>query len=142
MPKRGDLMAPKLRSLFLAFLVVGVAAGFLKSAGKMPAQEPAAQEAIACRVLESKRAATMGVEVAVFHPADAASRERLGSFLESHDGASVEFEIAGGDWQPATVFRLKSCFGRGLLVFPAARIPVARGRGFLIRASARSQSAP
>lgn len=103
------------------------------------AQTQPTLETISCRVMESKTSSTLGVALVLFHQADAASREQLGALLERNDGASVEFETAGANWQPATVFRLKSCFGRGLLAFPVARAHLAPGQTFLIRASGRGQ---
>ncbi len=103
------------------------------------AQKAPTQETISCRVMESKTSSTLDVELVLFHQAESASRDQLGAFLENHDGTSIEFEAAGGEWQPATVFRLKSCFGRGLLAFHATRARLAPGQTFLIRASGRSQ---
>jgi len=42
----------------------------------------------------------------------------LSALLRQHSGVIVEVQISGGGWQSATVVRLKSCFGRGLLVLP------------------------
>jgi hypothetical protein len=120
-------------------IAVGLTATILTTARGTQSRAGPAPETIACRVIESKTALTLGVELVVFHHAEAAAREQLGAFLENHDGASVEFEIAGGGWQPATEFRLKSCFGRGLLAFPAARVHLVRGQTFWIRASAGAQ---
>jgi len=91
-------------------------------------------------VIETKTASALGVGLVIFHHAESTSREQVGAFLEEHDGASVEFETVSGEWQPATVFRLKSCFGRGLLVFAETRARMARSQTFLIRAGARQQA--
>jgi len=130
-------MLPSTRCLLIGLVVVALPAGLSSKTGEKAAQAPSAPGAIACRVIESKSAPTLGVGLVIFHHAEAASRERVGRFLEEHDGTSVEFQTEGGEWQPATVFRLKSCFGRGLLVFPARRARLARGRMFLIRAQTR-----
>ena len=132
-------MPTKVRSLAVLLAVVAMTAAFLTAVRKMPGQVPATRESIACRVIESKTAETLGVALVVFHHAEAASREPLSAFLENHDGARVEFQTAGGDWQPATVFRLKNCFGRGLLAFPAQRVSLARDQTFLIRERTPSQ---
>jgi hypothetical protein len=97
-------------------------------------------KAIACRVIESKNAQALGVRVVVFHQAETADRGSLGSFLRSHDGAGVEFEVANGSWQAATVFRLKSCFGRGLLVLPAGGARLAEGDRFLLRSGVNPEN--
>jgi hypothetical protein len=94
---------------------------------------------IACRVIELKTAQTAGVTLVVFHQAENADRDSVGAFLRSHDGASVEFEAGNGSWQAASVFRLKSCFGRGLLVLPAGRARLAEGDKFLLRSGTTTE---
>lgn len=132
-------MLTDVRRICIALVAIGLPCALLAGAHGMPAPAQPAPEPIACRVIESKTVQTMGVGLVIFHHAEAASREQLGAFLLDHDGATVEFQTVGSDWQPATVFRLKSCFGRGLLAFPAGRARLAPGQAFLIRASARSQ---
>jgi hypothetical protein len=95
---------------------------------------------IACRVIESKNAQTLGVRVVVFHQAEIADRGSLGRFLRNHDGASAEFEAANGSWQAASVFRLKSCFGRGLLLLPAGGPRLAEGDRFMLRSGANPEN--
>ncbi|HEY6293466.1 MAG TPA: hypothetical protein VI455_18085 [Terriglobia bacterium] len=72
----------------------------------------------------------------IFHQADSSDRDQLGAFLKEHDASSVQFQTPQGSWQEATVFRLKTCFGRGLLVFPAGRAALAEGDRFLLRLGA------
>jgi hypothetical protein len=48
---------------------------------------------------------------------------------------SVEFQTADGAWHPATAFRLKNCFGRGLLIFPAGSAQLEEKAEFLLRVS-------
>jgi hypothetical protein len=70
-------MPSKLRSLSLAFLVFGAAVGFPRGARKTPSYEPAAQGPITCRAVESKTAATLGVELVLFHHAESPARLQL-----------------------------------------------------------------
>lgn len=77
------------------------------------------QETIACRVLEVHTSQEPKIAVVVFYQRDEAERARLGALLREHDGESVQFQTPDGKWHPATLLRLKSCFGRGLLLFPA-----------------------
>ena len=130
------------RYMSITLIAVGLQTGLLPQAPGMTAQAPSAQAGIACRAIESKTAPPLGIGLVIFHHAEVASRDQLGAFLEEHDGTSVEFQTEGGEWQPATVFRLKSCFGRGLLAFPAARARLAPGQTFLIRSGASQRSAP
>jgi hypothetical protein len=92
-----------------------------------------ADAAIACRVLEAKIVQQFSVAVAVFHQARASDGPRLGELLRQHDGAAVEFETSEGHSHPATVLRLGTCFGRGLLVFPAASARLGKNEEFWLR---------
>ena len=100
--------------------------------------ETVSRGTIACRVIELKTAPTVGAIVVVFHRAENADRDSIGAFLRNHDGARVELDAGNGNWQAASVFRLKSCFGRGLLVLPAGQARLAEGDKFLLRAGAAS----
>jgi hypothetical protein len=75
------------------------------------------------------------VTVVVFHQQDEKERIRLGSLLRQHSGASVEFQAADGAWHTASVLRLKSCFGRGLLLFSAETTQLREKEEFLLRFS-------
>ncbi len=83
------------------------------------ASPEAAKAAIVCRALEVKTAENLGVTVVLFHQASKTDGTRLGELLRANDGASVDFETSDGRSHPATLFRMGTCFGRGLLVFPA-----------------------
>ena len=78
------------------------------------------KQGLACRVLDSWKVKDPAVALAIFHQAHKADGPELGAMLRSRDGARVEFETPDGEWHSATVLRAGSCFGRGLLVFPAA----------------------
>ena len=110
--------------------LLGLSAGAPASAARFTAQgaaESTTPNAIACKILEAKTAGAVRVTAAVFHQAESAQREELGTWLRAHDGAEVEFEAAGGQWHAATVFRLRTCFGRGLLIFSAAEAKLEQG---------------
>lgn len=87
---------------------------------------------VACRVLEAHTDTTLGVTVVVFHQRDDADRSRVGTLLRAHDGAAIEFQTSDGASHAATVMRLKSCFGRGLLLFRAGAASVAEKDEFLL----------
>jgi hypothetical protein len=128
------LQRKKLPSLLLGAWI------FLFASQTWTAQEshsaPAAgSEVIACRVLEAHTSRRPETTVAVFHQKDDKDRARLGGFLRKQPEMSVEFQTADGAWHPATVFRLKSCFGRGLLVFPAGSAQLEEKGEFLLRFS-------
>jgi hypothetical protein len=54
------------------------------------------------------------VTIVVFNQRDKNDHVRLSELLKDQAGA-VEIKTSDGKWHKATVARLKSCFGRGLL---------------------------
>ncbi len=72
---------------------------------------------IKCQTIEVFVAEWPGASVVVFHQRDKADGPKLGELLKKYSGQEIEFETADGKTHRATVERLKSCFGRGLLVF-------------------------
>jgi hypothetical protein len=49
------------------------------------------------------------------HHADAAERDAFAAWLQSHPQARVRVRATNGQEVPATVFRVRMCFGRGLI---------------------------
>ncbi|MFI5110779.1 MAG: hypothetical protein ACHP78_18310 [Terriglobales bacterium] len=74
---------------------------------------------IACRALEAHTDAELKVAVVVFHQRDEGQRSQLAALLREHSGAMVEVQSGDGTWRRARLVRLKSCFGRGMLLVPA-----------------------
>jgi hypothetical protein len=74
---------------------------------------------IACRALEIHTDGELKVTVVVFHQRDKAQRSQLAALLREHSGEMVEVQGGDGAWRRARMVRLKSCFGRGLLLMPA-----------------------
>ncbi len=117
----------------LAIASLAAALQFATSSfGSQPAPA-AAGETVACRVLEAHTLKGPGLAVAVFHQRDEKDRERLGSLLRRHPEAAVEIQTADGAWQAVTVLRLKSCFGRGLLLFPSGTAQLPEKSEFLLK---------
>ncbi|HXK12823.1 MAG TPA: hypothetical protein VMT70_24530 [Vicinamibacteria bacterium] len=103
-------------SLLAAAVVAGlVAARPLRVLGEPP---PPPAPALACRALEVHEDARLGLTIVVFHQRDDADQVRLATLLRGHEGAEVDFRTGDGASHAATLMRLKSCFGRGLLLFP------------------------
>jgi hypothetical protein len=133
-------------SLLAVAMMVGVAAAQsppapgtasqTPKAAQAPAQQaPAGQAAtgaVACRALEVHTDAKLGVTVVVFHHRDDSDQGRISAFLHAHDGAAIEFKTSDGASHPATVIRLKSCFGRGLLLFSSGAARLAEKDDFLL----------
>lgn len=97
-----------------------------------PEQNP---RVVACRVKEKHASHDPAAGLVVFTQRDRADAERFRSLLlRAEEGGAVEFQTDDGtEWRPASVVRLKSCFGRGLLILPAGVAPPAEGSTFLLR---------
>lgn len=121
---RSTWLALATASMLLALLLT-----WTKSSAT-PAPRPQAANVVACRVMEAHASAELRVVTVVFHQKDKKEAPRLGALLGKHSGASVEFQTADGVWHRAQVFRLKSCFGRGLLVFAAGEAQLAERKDF------------
>jgi hypothetical protein len=102
-------------------LVASVAAAASVS---RPQTTAPAESTVVCRVLETHAAGTPSAAAVIFHQRDKQDQQRLGGLLTQHSGAAVRIQVGpDGLSQSATVFRIKSCFGRGLLLMPAGAAP-------------------
>jgi len=79
---------------------------------------------VICSVMEAFEEGKLGVRAIVFHQRDKADGPRLGSLLLAHSGHEMELEMAGGRRYRATVFRVKSAFGRGLVLVPTSKLKI------------------
>ncbi len=129
-----DTYAEKAFAVFI-ILAAGVAAfGSATRGAPTPSRPPAlAHETIACRVLEAHTIQEPQLAVVVFHQRTEADRAQLSALLRKHSDTSVEFQTADGNWHRGTVLRLKSCFGRGLLVFAASEARLTEKQDFVLR---------
>lgn len=96
------------------------------------AQKGLGPAAVACRVMEVFVVQHTGA-AAIFHQRDKVDGPRLGELLLAHSGAEIEFRTSDGKWHRATIFRVKSCFGRGLLLFAPADGKLAEKDEFVLR---------
>jgi hypothetical protein len=89
---------------------------------------------LACRALEIHNDPQLKVTVIVFHQADEAQRAELAQLLRDHSDETVEIQGSQGGWQQAQMVRMKSCFGRGLLIMPTSvPVSVSEHSQFLLR---------
>jgi hypothetical protein len=88
---------------------------------------------VVCSVMETFEEGRLGVRAIVFHQRDKADGPRLGSLLLAHSGEEMELETTGGRRYRATVFRVKSCFGRGLVLVPAGKLRLGEDDEFTLR---------
>jgi len=78
---------------------------------------------IACRVMERHADKEHSTVLILFHQRDKPDQPKLKEFLLQHDGGTIQIQIGSGEWQKATVWRIRNCFGRGLLVLPDTAAP-------------------
>jgi len=119
--------------LELAVLVAVITVLETAIAQNEPSAPPASGAAVVCRALEVKTAEQVGVTLVLFHQASKGDGARLGELLRQNDGVSVELETSDGRSHTATVFRLGTCFGRGLLVFPSASARMSKQEQFWLK---------
>lgn len=88
---------------------------------------------IICSVMESFEEQKLGAQAVVFHQRDKVDGPRLGDLLLKHSGQEMELEASGGRRYRATIFRVKSCFGRGLAIIPTNRLKLQENDEFSLR---------
>ncbi len=126
-------MCPRTRLLTVfasAMLLFG--SSLLPGMRQLPTAPAADGLTVACRALEVHRDEDLKVAVVVFHQKDRNDRSQLAALLRAHSGQIVQFQAGGEAGRGARVFRLKSCFGRGLLLVTGVAPPGERAE-FVLR---------
>jgi hypothetical protein len=121
-------------------LLAGVTIILQSAMAQEPPGPPAAPAAVVCSTLEVKTAERLGIALATFHQTNKSDGPRLGELLRQNDGVSVEFETSDRRTHTAILFRFGTCFGRGLLVFPAGSVRLTPREQFRLRFPQRSKS--
>jgi hypothetical protein len=80
--------------------------------------QPAARY-VNCHALEAHVNAQPAVTVVVFTQRDKEDHARLSDLLKESDSTAVELRTIDGKWHKATLVRLRTCFGRGMLFLAA-----------------------
>ena len=104
-----------------------------------PASSSQPENVIACRALEAHTSEQPPVTVVVFHQRDKQDQARLAVLLKENSNGPAEIQGNDGKWHSVTVARLKSCFGRGLLLLPAGAEQPKQGQDFLLRFPVKNQ---
>jgi hypothetical protein len=132
-------MSLKVCLLALCFASMSISA--LAVPGRDQQAPPAASNVIACRILEVHANKEPGVVLVIFHQRDKKDQPRFAALLKQSTGGAIQIRPTGAQWQSAQVVRLKSCFGRGLLILPAGTTPLKERADLLVKFPAPS-SAP
>jgi hypothetical protein len=120
------------RIVFVLVALLLVISPVLSRAQAAPPAATPDTSTIACRVLEAHTDDDLKVTVVVVHQRDEGQRAPLATLLREHSRAMVEVQAGDGAWRRARLVRLKSCFGRGLLMLPAPA-PFSDRAEFLLR---------
>jgi len=123
-------------NMSVAFAALSLVFPALSAAQTPPPAATADAGTIACRALEAHTDNELKVTVVVFHQRDQAQHSQLAALLREHSGAMVEVQSGDGAWRRARLVRLKSCFGRGLLMLPAPA-PFSDRAEFVLRVPAK-----
>jgi hypothetical protein len=76
---------------------------------------PKAAESLQAAVLETFGNGNSTRAILVHH-ADPAKREVFGNWMRNHLQSTVRIRAQTGDEETAVIFRVRSCFGRGLIL--------------------------
>lgn len=118
-------------------LTISVFAATVSIAPSIGARQAAAgTNIINCRALESHSSATPPVIAIVFHQRDKQDQPRFAVLLTQNSGSTVAVQSGNSPWVNATVVRLKSCFGRGLLLLSSGSLAIKDGDSFRVKFSA------
>jgi hypothetical protein len=80
-----------------------------------PSPKQPAPRYVNCHALETHSNAQPAVTIVVFNQRDKPDHVRLSDLIKENDGGSVELRTSDGKWHKATLVRLRTCFGRGML---------------------------
>ncbi len=122
----------------LAVFVCVVALAVPSLAARQAASHPNAPSepaVVQCRVLESHASVAPAALVVIFHQQEKKDQPRLSALLKANSGSEAEIQIGGAAWTKATTFRLRTCFGRGMLILSSGEAALKDGDTFRIRFS-------
>jgi hypothetical protein len=115
--------ATRVISAFILIVLLPLAAGAQsKPAAKVAPGHPSTGP-IPCRVMERHMDKEHGLALVLFHQQNKPDQPRLKDFLVQHDGGTIEIQTGSADWQKVAVWRIRNCFGRGLLVVADSAAP-------------------
>jgi hypothetical protein len=90
--------------------------------------QPAQTTSIPVKVLETFSRGQAPLAILVHH-ADEATRDTFARWLQTHPRSEIRVRNSSGDETDATIFRVRMCFGRGLILFNR---PLRAGEGEIL----------
>lgn len=122
-------------SLKLALLLLAFAPQAARAQSTAQATHPATSSVVACRIMEVHVNKDPGVVLVIFHQRDKRDQPRFAALLKQSTGGTIQIHPTGAQWQTASVIRLKSCFGRGMLIMPAGTTSLKERADILVKFS-------
>jgi hypothetical protein len=122
----------------LVVFVYAVAFSVPSVAARQAASHPnAAPESavVECRVLEAHTSAAPAALVVIFHQQEKKDQPRLAALIKANSGSDADIQIGGAAWIKARIFRLRTCFGRGMVIMSPEEAALKDGDTFRIRFS-------
>ncbi|MGA9883139.1 MAG: hypothetical protein WBQ34_05430 [Candidatus Acidiferrales bacterium] len=123
----------------VAVLVFAVAFAVSSPAANQSSSHPnpaPESNTVQCRVVEAHASAKPAALLVIFRQQQKQDQPRLAALVKENSGSDAEVQI-GGAWSKVELFRLRTCFGRGMLVFPSAALLLKDGDTFRIRFAKR-----
>lgn len=126
-----------LKARLMVFVCVAVLAvpSLLAHQSASPANPVSELAIVQCRVLEAHASGSPAALVVIFHQQVKKDQPRLSALIKANSGSDAEIQIGGAAWTKAPIFRLRTCFGRGMIILPAERAALKDGDTFRIRFS-------
>jgi hypothetical protein len=123
---------------FLAVLVCAVAFAVPSLAARQATSHPGASSESAivkCRVLEAHTSTAPAALVVIFHQEEKKDQPRLAALIKANSGLDADIQIGSAAWIKAKIFRLRTCFGRGMMILSPGEATLKDGNTFRIRFS-------
>lgn len=126
-----------LKARLMVFVCVAALAvpSLLAHQSASPANPVSESAIVQCRVLEAHASGSPAALVVIFHQQVKKDQPRLSALIKANSGSDAEIQIGGAAWTKAPIFRLRTCFGRGMIILPAERAALKDGDTFRIRFS-------
>lgn len=120
----------------LAVFVCAIAFAVPSLAARQAASHPNAvpeSAVVECRVLEAHASAAPAALVVIFHQQEKKDQPRLAALIKANSGSEANIQIGGAAWIEVPIFRLRTCFGRGMMILSPGEAALKDGDTFRIR---------
>jgi hypothetical protein len=122
----------------LVVFVCAVAFAVPSAAARQAASHPnagAEPAVVECHVLEAHASTAPAALVVIFHQQEKKDQPRLSALIKANSGSDADIQIGGAAWTKTRVFRLRTCFGRGMMILSPGQAALKDGDTFRIRFS-------